>query len=785
MHHFRLLGGVGLVDGGGREVEALLRQPKHIALLAYLALPAPGTWHRRDTILATFWPELEQSRARAALRSALYTVRRHLPDGAIGSRGDDELSVDPALLDTDVAQMVRDFATGEHASALRRYRGELLPGMYIADAPDFEQWLDARRRQVRDVARKSAAHLAEQRTAQGDLAGATEAARRATELDPDDELAARRLIALLDRAGDRAGAFAVYEQFRIHMAEEFGAPPSAETIALIDAVRMRRMATVSPVVADAAGSVDTASEARAAAPDAGIAPLPAPRDQRPSTSKSRMQWLWAAAPLALGALGWMMLHPQSEAASAPATRSLFVLPMVNETGDPSLAYIATGIAEDLAKRLDDIGGLDVRSGARSATADVSGKDVRAAGRFAPTDFLRSSMTRVGDSLEVHAVIVDAATMSERALRVHGFSAASINDVESRLAADVAGSVFRVAVPAVPRRGKREVDPESYRLMLEGWHQLLSNVEPTAPGQPTGRNLAGALFQRAVNIDPLNARAWSGLSSVSAYQANTDEIPFDEGYERVSAAALHALELDSLEGSAWANLAFVRSMKFRDLDMGQELLRKAEAAEPSNPEIFMIKQVILASAWKYEEARDAARFARQLDPLGLTYLNHEASSELCLDRPEAAVELFEAELTVNPSVRLARVGLTRALARAGRYDDAIASWMVTARAARDTSLITALAGARGRDGYWRVRHAEGRKRLAALARQTGRVPPLRLVQASFASGDTVAALAAVERALEAGTPGLTRLSCMVDLDEYRGTPMLARTMDRIGPIRSQK
>lgn len=249
--------------------------------------------------------------------------------------------------------------------------------------------------------------------------------------------------------------------------------------------------------------------------------------------------------------------------------------------------------------------------------------------------------------------------------------------------------------------------------------------------------------------------------------------------------MHALELDSLEGSALANLAYVTAMKSRDLDAGRELLRKAEAAEPSNPEIFMIKQVMLASAWRYEEARDAARFARQLDPLGLTYLNHEATAELCLDRPEAAVALFAAELEVNPSERLARVGLTRALARAGRYDDAIASWMVTARAARDTALVTALTSAHGREGYWRVRHAEGRKRLAALARQPGRVPPLRVVQASFAAGDTVAALAAVDRAIAANTRSLSRLKCMMDVDEFHATPMLARTMARIGPIRSGK
>ncbi|MBA3405665.1 MAG: hypothetical protein H0U13_13455, partial [Gemmatimonadaceae bacterium] len=105
MYTLRMLGGIGLSDTDGREMDALLRQPKHVALLAYLAIPRPGTWHRRDIVLGTFWPEHDQARARTALRSALYNLRRQLPEGTIVSRGDDELSLAPAAIRTDVAAM--------------------------------------------------------------------------------------------------------------------------------------------------------------------------------------------------------------------------------------------------------------------------------------------------------------------------------------------------------------------------------------------------------------------------------------------------------------------------------------------------------------------------------------------------------------------------------------------------------------------------------------------------------------------------------------------------------
>src|SRR6188474_2037717 len=114
-----MLGGIGLTGNGG-EVDALLRQPKRVALLSYLAMPRPGTWHRRDSLLGTFWPELDQLRARTALRSALYTLRRHLAEGAIRTRGDDDVSLDPHLFTTDVAAMMDDIAAGKNAEALAR-----------------------------------------------------------------------------------------------------------------------------------------------------------------------------------------------------------------------------------------------------------------------------------------------------------------------------------------------------------------------------------------------------------------------------------------------------------------------------------------------------------------------------------------------------------------------------------------------------------------------------------------------------------------------------------------
>ena len=74
----RVLGAMGLRSAAGDDVDALLTQPKRLALLVYLAAATPRGFHRRDKLLALFWPELDQEHARASLRKAVYVVRQAL-----------------------------------------------------------------------------------------------------------------------------------------------------------------------------------------------------------------------------------------------------------------------------------------------------------------------------------------------------------------------------------------------------------------------------------------------------------------------------------------------------------------------------------------------------------------------------------------------------------------------------------------------------------------------------------------------------------------------------------
>src|SRR5437870_13356038 len=206
MIEFRMLGTLNLTGAGARELPVPLAQPRRLALLAYLAAATPRGFHRRDSLLALFWPELDQSHARAALRQALHVLREELGANVLMSRGDDEVGLDFDVVRCDVAAFDCAVAAGRLTEALDLYRGELLEGFFISGAPEFERWQDDERRRLRETASRAAQALVEEAANGGELATAAIWARRALRLAPHDEGQLRRLLTLLDLLGDRAGA---------------------------------------------------------------------------------------------------------------------------------------------------------------------------------------------------------------------------------------------------------------------------------------------------------------------------------------------------------------------------------------------------------------------------------------------------------------------------------------------------------------------------------------------------------------------------------------------------
>lgn len=241
MLEFRTLGSIELRGEDGRSNESILRHPKRLSLLAYLCASYPPGRHRRDTLLALLWPDQDEAHARGALRQELYQLRRALGPGVLQGERANVVGIDPQRLWCDAQEFETALDDSRPTEALTLWRGEFLPGLHV-DGGEFERWLDRTRDRLSRRAVEAARQLSEEAEKVGDEGSALSWARRLTELAPSDETAWQRLIVLLDRHGDRAGALVAYDSLATSLRNDVGVEPSPETRAIVDGIRGRSQA---------------------------------------------------------------------------------------------------------------------------------------------------------------------------------------------------------------------------------------------------------------------------------------------------------------------------------------------------------------------------------------------------------------------------------------------------------------------------------------------------------------------------------------------------------------
>lgn len=272
MIRLHTLGTLTLHGVDGAELRTVLTQPKRLALLAYLAVESARGFLRRDHLFGVFWPELAPAHARQALRQSLYFLRCAIGEQVVVNRGAEEVAIAPDALWCDARAFVEELDRNRLEDALALHHGDFLTGFFIPHASvEFEEWLSATRERLRRRALHAAWALAEARERAGSESDAAAWARFAAWVAPDDEPSVQRLVRMLDRQGDRAGALRVYAAFAERLAKELDAEPSAETRALIAAVRSRVVSSALPAASTSSTSVN---EPRDAPP--GPAPAVAP-----------------------------------------------------------------------------------------------------------------------------------------------------------------------------------------------------------------------------------------------------------------------------------------------------------------------------------------------------------------------------------------------------------------------------------------------------------------------------------------------------------------------------
>jgi DNA-binding SARP family transcriptional activator len=317
MFRLRTLGPVELEGTSGPEADAVTRGPKRLALLVYLAVDSPRGFKRRDALAALLWPELDQQRARHALRNTLHELRKALGDGALSSRGSEEVALSAGALWCDVVAFDEMIAAGQREEALALYGGRFLDGFHAPGvAPEFDHWMNRERDRVTACHAATLEELARDCEARGDFGAAAEHWRILSAHHPWDGRIVLRLMLALEVAGNRAQAIRRADAYSVLVREELEADPDPQVTAL--AARLRE-------VSGRVASSDDIPHVVAATNGVSATVSAVTRDVDRSTlmpPKRRVTGVVAALLIAVAALGVLLWRqPSKQVAAVPAVDS--------------------------------------------------------------------------------------------------------------------------------------------------------------------------------------------------------------------------------------------------------------------------------------------------------------------------------------------------------------------------------------------------------------------------------------------------------------------------------
>src|SRR5688572_10000274 len=173
---------------------------RRVALLAVLAV-ARGRPVGRERLIGLLWPELTTEAARHNLSESLYVLRKELGEGSVSAPAAGDVALSPEAVASDVAEFQDRLEAGDAEGAAALYRGPLLDGFFVGDAPEFERWIDGERDRLARAHATALEGLAQAAESEGSAIRAVDWWRRLAAHDPFSSRTALRLVRALDAAG--------------------------------------------------------------------------------------------------------------------------------------------------------------------------------------------------------------------------------------------------------------------------------------------------------------------------------------------------------------------------------------------------------------------------------------------------------------------------------------------------------------------------------------------------------------------------------------------------------
>jgi len=317
--------------------------------------------------------------------------------------------------------------------------------------------------------------------------------------------------------------------------------------------------------------------------------------------------------------------------AGPSERSIAVLPFVNMSADRENEYFSDGLSEELLNLLAKIPELKVaaRTSAFSfKEADISIPEIAA--KLKVAHVLEGSVRKSGDDIRITAQLIKAADGYHLWSETWDRKLTDVFAIQDEIAAAVVEVLKVTLLGETPHA--RVTDPRAYELYLRA--KAVDN-ERTREAYEEGIRL----LNEALAIDSEYAEAWVELSTLITNQAGSGYLPSQEGFAQAKSAATRALEIDPLNARAMANIGWIVMYNDRDYAEAVRLINEARQLEPGNASVLNAYAVLNGHFGRVRTARSIYLEALSIDPLAMSILANTAGVNFSLERYDDMSEMI--------------------------------------------------------------------------------------------------------------------------------------------------
>src|SRR5258708_7931883 len=291
-------------------------------------------------------------------------------------------------------------------------------------------------------------------------------------------------------------------------------------------------------------------------------------------------WKAAVALASVVILGAGYISSRHFRSTAPAPRDMLaVLPFENLTGDPNKEYLADGLTEETISQLGRLNPEQLGVIARTSVMGYKHKDERLdqIGRDLSVQYvLENSLRESGDHLRLTAQLIQVKDQTHLWSQDYEYPAKDVLNVEDDVAKAVAREMRLRLTSKQPAElaQSHPVNPEPFNAYFHRDSFFPGNTDHIS-------DMAAKDYERATQLDPSYALAWSGLSRARNWQAHVGLIPMEEGRRLSREAVERALALNPNLAAAHAQMGRIKQQVDYDWAGADASFQRAVALEPAN------------------------------------------------------------------------------------------------------------------------------------------------------------------------------------------------------------